>query len=361
VGTVTFIFAYIPTVFVWGHISIVLHELGHFYAAKVLGMEPIRIKVGAGPRLAAFEFFGRPIDYFLVPTYGMTYVSIGTLRRLRTKLVLLSLAGPVVNFILIASLIRAMILVARTDGFFYDHIEFFFFILLMESIIVIANLAPVNHKIDGVITPSDGKSIFQAVILPKSRLVKRTISELITALNVYAETETDKNIEALNGEQALIELYLNGSIAMVRREYHKAIPLFEKLLESPLLGKREQAFLLDMMASTALYHQKHEYLSAAQGWSERATQLLPNLATLKGTRGAILIESGFVNEGLNLLKPLIALGNRDLDRLVSAAFVAKGESIRGNRREAEKYLSLAKSLPDPIGIVRRIESDILKT
>src|SRR5580765_2142765 len=90
VGTVTFIFAYIPTVFVWGHISIVLHELGHFYAAKVLGMEPIRIKVGAGPRLAAFEFFGRPIDYFLVPTYGTTYVSIGTLRRLRTKLVLLS-------------------------------------------------------------------------------------------------------------------------------------------------------------------------------------------------------------------------------------------------------------------------------
>ena len=324
-------------------------------------MEPLRIKVGAGPRLTAFEFLGRPIDYCLVPTYGMTYVSIGTLRQLRTNLVLFSLAGPVVNFILIAGLIRVMILVSRTDGFFYDHIQSFFLILLMEFIIVITNLAPINHKIDGVLTPSDGKSIFQAVFLSKSRLVKRTISEVITALNVYAETEADKKIDPFNGEQALVELYLNGSITMARREYHKAIPLFEKLLESPGLSKREQAFLLDMMASTILYHRRHEFLSAAQGWSERATQLLPNLATLNGTRGAILIESGFINEGLNLLKPLTALGNRDIDRMVSAAFLAKGESVCGNRREAEKYLSLAKSLPDPIGIVRRIETDILKT
>jgi len=361
VGTVKFILAYILTIFVWGHISIFLHELGHFYAAKVLGMEPLRIKVGSGPVLAALEFFGRPIDYCLVPTYGATSVSIGTLRQLRIRLVVLSLAGPFVNFILIAGLIPAMILASRSDGFFYEHIELFFVILVMEFIIVITNLAPINHKIDGVMTPSDGKCIFQAVLLSKSRLMKRWISAVIPALNVYAETDADKKIDPFNGEQALIELYLNGSIAMARSEFHNAIPFFETLLESRSLGNREQAFLLDMMASIALYHQKHEYLPAAQEWAERASQLLPNSATLKGTRGAILIESGYVNEGLSLLKPLTASGNSDLDRMVSAAFVAKGESIIGNRRDADRYLSLAKSLPDPIGIVRRIETELLKS
>jgi hypothetical protein len=90
-----------------------------------------------------------------------------------------------------------------------------------------------------------------------------------------------------------------------------------------------------MMASDVLYHRRHEYLSAAQGWVERTIKLLPNSTTLKGTRGAILIESGQVSEGLSLLKPLTALGNRDIDRMVSAAFIAKGESISGNDPEAK--------------------------
>jgi len=114
-------------------LTIIPHELGHAWAARLLGWRVFRIVVGVGKtfaktRLAGFEFEWKPL---LVG--GVTLTAPVQLGWFRTKLFLLVLAGLAVNAFLAAAMLA-----------FYPWNEFpqfhFDFLPTLPRLFMLANL-----------------------------------------------------------------------------------------------------------------------------------------------------------------------------------------------------------------------------
>jgi Flp pilus assembly protein TadD len=87
------------TVMAW--VTILPHEAGHAFVAKLVGLEVDRIVVGIGRRLGTFMLFGVPIEVHLYPAGGVTCIAARDLPYIRWKLAAVTLAGPLVDIFLL--------------------------------------------------------------------------------------------------------------------------------------------------------------------------------------------------------------------------------------------------------------------
>jgi predicted Zn-dependent protease len=103
-----------------------------------------------------------------------------------------------------------------------------------------------------------------------------------------------------------------------------------------------------------------EYLNEADKWSQEAIELASQSQTLKGTRGAILIELGRYDEGKQLLLPLTEPENEDLDIAVSSCYIAKAEYFLGNIDRVNAWLVKAKKIDNTSAnsVLKRIQEEI---
>ena len=90
------------------HILICAHELGHYFAARSVGLRAVRVSIGIGPAIISWLHSGTEYRFALLPLGG--YVSFtsqrsGTALNLlkelsRAKRIWVILAGPLSNFLL---------------------------------------------------------------------------------------------------------------------------------------------------------------------------------------------------------------------------------------------------------------------
>lgn len=116
------------------YIVLIVHELGHFAIAYVLGMPVSSFELGTGPRLFQFLWKGIWFRFYLLPVSG--FVKTCWLSKKRWKNVALFLAGPIAN------LMFAFVLYAITgqlNGM--DPMER---LLCMSLIVGFVNLMPLH-------------------------------------------------------------------------------------------------------------------------------------------------------------------------------------------------------------------------
>src|SRR5688572_14917960 len=56
------------------YVSTIVHELGHAFAGRVLGLRVWRIVVGAGPTLVKRKLFGTELHFGAIPIGGLTFL-----------------------------------------------------------------------------------------------------------------------------------------------------------------------------------------------------------------------------------------------------------------------------------------------
>ena len=81
---------------------ILLHELGHFLTARLLGLKSNLITVGAGKKLWSGRLLGVPLSIRAWPISGLTYLGCESLRFLRLRVWITTLMGPMTHLVLIA-------------------------------------------------------------------------------------------------------------------------------------------------------------------------------------------------------------------------------------------------------------------
>ena len=111
----------LATIVVLG-VLILIHELGHFWAAKAVDVEVSRFSIGFGPKLASFRRGETDYRVSVIPLGG--YVKLGGedpqeltgdpgdfLRRPRWQRVLVYLAGPTMNLLLAVTLVALVFMI----------------------------------------------------------------------------------------------------------------------------------------------------------------------------------------------------------------------------------------------------------
>jgi len=104
--------------------------------------------------------------------------------------------------------------------------------------------------------------------------------------------------------------------------------------------------LLENIAYTNILINRVDLLQEAAIYSAEAYQNAPWEPAIIGTRGAVLVELGQLDEGIMLLKVAMAKHSSAQGKAANACHAAIGESRRGNVSESQHYFHIARSL-DP--------------
>jgi tetratricopeptide (TPR) repeat protein len=87
------------TLMAW--LTILPHEAGHAFIAKLVGLHVDRIVLGSGRKLGTFMLCKVPIEIHLYPAGGLTLVEVRDVPHFRWKFAAVTLAGPVVDILLL--------------------------------------------------------------------------------------------------------------------------------------------------------------------------------------------------------------------------------------------------------------------
>jgi hypothetical protein len=124
-----------------------------------------------------------------------------------------------------------------------------------------------------------------------------------------------------------------------------ALAAAERELVRGSLTPEEEMWVLDYMISVGLVSGDLQFRSRLDRWSERARELGPDVATLKGSRGAVLVELGQFEAGRALLQELAAANNgRAIDVAMTTIFLALAEQGLGNSPAARRLLTDARRM-----------------
>jgi Peptidase family M50 len=328
-------------------IGIACHELGHMLCAAIVSI-PIRlITIGVGPLLWCRRFGETWFELRLLPFSGFVapYPAVNS-RWYRWALFLLGGAlGNAAVVCLVAGLDAGGVAPKPAD-------ETFGPVVLVQLYLIVVNLVPFRARIGGTRTPSDGLRLLQLLWGSRDEAAQLRAA-YATALSRY----NNGNLQPrMNSDSSRI-LYNMTSFQLAtdedsRRDFREALL---RELESGNLLREEKMFVLDGLVTDGLISGDPAVGDHLDEWSLHALALGPELPTLLGSRGAVLVELGRYEAAKALLEPLVAAHQGEsFDSLMNQAFLARAERALGDSEAARRLANAARSTSNALQATPRM-------
>jgi Zn-dependent protease len=332
-----YFFLFLGLVGLSGIITAVAHEVGHAAAARLVGMRVVAITIGTGPILASRLWQNIIIEMrtFLL-TGGMTlaYHQLRNPGKWRQAIVLVGgILGNLVVLALVVLLLALLLAVQRSVN--PVIVTAGYAVITGQLLTILVNLFPVSFRIG----PSDGKQLVE-LVWSKNFREQQLINRL--ALEGAALLAAQRHEQALADCEKACELYPTHGlllsmlihVAGEAKGSRAALEYYRERAPALALGTEEEragaAWAWLNTAWHALLCADNDLLPLADELSKRAVAALPDMPLVQGTRGAVLVELGTYEVGLDLLIAAVrAIESKD-DRLSFVPFLAKGERARGN-------------------------------
>jgi hypothetical protein len=319
-------------------LSVILHELGHFYAARLVGFRPMMLSIGYGPCLLLNRFAsGLTLSVRALPVSGYVFAWPCGEKHLRLRWFLMTLAGPAVNIALVLAVwgleegwwfqLSVRDLVGKTFGF----------IFFSNLILAISSLVPYSTCLERGRWESDGLMLWR-LMFGAGETFWRGMSYWNEQFG--ARCGSAKEAEDSKGWSQ------NWRDHIQSFDPHLMIESYRQLLREPQLTAEARLGLLDSFATTVLMYNAREFLSEADMYSEELHRAKPTEWSVMGTRGSILVEIGRTEEGIEMLRAVVENDPLAFDQAISAAFIALGEIKKGRLEAAEEWLNKAREF-DP--------------
>ncbi len=344
-------------------LTVLPHELGHAWMGRLLKMRVFKIYLGSGKTLIQFKLFGFDCEFKPIPMGGLVVAAHRNIDYLRLKQFAFILAGPVVNFLLAATIwpfldhdqlwsIRPM-----EHGFQFG-LTFFY----ANLSVLIENLWP--HNVPTVFgpLPSDGKQLLGALFLSREHRELHHVANFAMEAAVCheagdlegARTWAAKGLELYPDNEVLLSW--NGAIALDLGEYQRAREYFMKLLH----GDSKQPLMRPLMLNNIAYADAliggAELLKEADGFSQEALAAIGWMPAVTGTRGTVLAKMGMLEEALPLLNESMSRAVNPNHKAQNACHIAEVECRRGNFDLARTYLDEARKLDPKCSLLSRTEN-----
>ena len=289
-------------------VAMLLHELGHFLTARVLGLDAILITLGVGPKVWSGKLIGVPLRIHAWPLLGLTYLGSPSLRLLRLRVWITVLMGPATNVLLIATPVILWNSLVRVIN---PNILILW--MVYNALLALANLVPHRTRQSGRQHRSDGLQLLQIPFKKRADLVTYlSASSLVTALMLFADEDYAAARDAAN--QGLARLPANPWLSITLSachinlgDYEAARNVIEPLLdasttESPAL----QAAVANNLGIAIWLRdwntaQNAESTLRAEDLSNRAYTQYPCVLAYRSTRALLLTATDRAEEALALL------------------------------------------------------------
>lgn len=163
----------VPFFFLSWTLLLVIHELGHAAAAKLLGWKVEAISIGLGRQIATFSLRSCRVDLRLIPLAGFVVPRPRNLICPRLKYFLIFAAGPGIELLLVGLLVLGFgsaELLSRTESVALIAVQSFCVAALWGALF---NLVPFPHRSEEGTSWSDGLGMILCWRLPDEWFAER--------------------------------------------------------------------------------------------------------------------------------------------------------------------------------------------
>ena len=343
-------------------LSILPHELAHAYVAKKIGWRVFKIYVGFGKTLFKRNLFGFETEFRAIPLGGLVLAAPRDKSHFRPKLFAFALAGPVANVLLLLG--SSIAVRTSPEGFVsLGHqcapLEMFVFANL---VIVIENLLPRIFVTPLGQLASDGKQLLQALRKDPDRAAQSHAGGFILEGAVCYE-KGQYEVARSWFEKGLLEypdniqlLLWNGNSLLALQSFEKARNAYVALLPRVQAERSLRPIILNNIAYVNAVLATSELLVEADNYSEQAMKTLAWHPSIRGTRGAVLLELGKFEEAMPLLRQAMQEHETRNNKAQNACWLAIAEAKRGNLGAGKKLLDEARTLDSTCFLLDRAET-----
>jgi tetratricopeptide (TPR) repeat protein len=328
-----------------------LHELAHAGMGRLLGFRIFAIHLGMGPILYSARFLGLQWVLHLLPLSGMAFLAAPAMPAYRLRRFLMILAGPAVHVLVAGGMLfLAPLFIGRnTDATF---LELYYITIGVNWVLLAVSLFPSKSAVSFGIAESDGLALLKLPGLrPKELQTHYALYYLMGAINAIeqhsypaARQWTRQGLALHPGNPFLLNA--DGVIYNHTNEFEKARQAYLQVLASAELPGELKYVAMNNVAYANLLLEDPSLLEQADDYSAQAAKNSPWNPALLGTRGAVLVELGQVEAGLELLKTALKKSPKKYNKAQHACGIALGELKRGRPLDAQKYLDAARQF-DP--------------
>lgn len=350
---------------VFYYLSVILHELGHVIAALAVGWKPTSACLGQGKKqtLCRIGDFRFKIGSSLLG--GMATAFARNLRGFRTAQFTFAAGGPLATAAIAAALWLGVAASEREDGFMAQWHEWLFILFLLECWLLALNLWPRHIYYDHAWIPNDGLLMWRSL---RMSAVPKHYAGHAVGLAEHIHNDGRQNEARQVIEEAIAQLtgpeheqfglhaaWINLLFNAGREDM--AIAECARILETAS-SVEERVQLLDELACIPLFSRRLRMLGQALSYIDEALTEAPDMITLKGTKGSLLIENGDVAAGMDLLKEVREISESANDQAITAYYLALGYFKSGNVEKAKSALCEAKEQYPDCVVAAHVEAEI---
>lgn len=346
---------------------IVVHEGGHVLVARLANLRIGEISVGLWRRLFRFNVAGITVVIRAIPDSGHVTLQptpeIGDRRR-----TIPMLAAGVAAELAVAGVACSVLASASPH---YATFAEFSWLLVLWSVVLFAgyhaliNLWPATIDMGGGhFVATDGQQILHALRAGSKAESTRALLEECHAVDAaiasgdipLALAQLD-GLTRRHGPKAEWDI-VRATMLAESGDIDGAVVTLRSAVDRPETIAVERAKVFDALACLPLQHTAPQLLAEAESWIKQAMLLAPSAITLEGTLGAILLETGRMEEAERVLRRVRRISEDDTDQAIVAACLAKIAATNNQPELTDKFLSEAKTRPVSSAIVDRIVREL---
>jgi tetratricopeptide (TPR) repeat protein len=326
----------------------VMHEFGHAFTARALGLKVTVITLGGGRFLWAGDVFGIPIRLYMWPLGGLTHLGGQPARLIRTRVWLTTLMGPTTNIgLAFFAILLWMPLAQRIDS----NVTVLW--IAYNALMAAGNLWPNRYFRSGRLHQTDGMQLLR---IPFQRTAELAEGLRLGSLGPILVSYNDGEYQATKGlcteelqrspENPWLIILLSACHTNLG-DYESAYEVVRPLLDSNTLEPVLHAAIHNN-AAVALWlrditRTQHEHsLSRAAALSEMAYVNYPCVLAYRSTRALLLAAGNRAQDALGLLEYMNY--DRGTPDNRSHREIARAFALRHLNRNTEAEQALAAGL-----------------
>jgi tetratricopeptide (TPR) repeat protein len=340
------------------YLSIVPHELGHLLGAILTRQEILQITLGSGRLLYSTKIRGVYFEILSYPTEGMLFRKNKGMKLLKLRDFITVLFGPLANLV-IAWFIWIVFTEQVKHTSLFEEPAPLLALLLANGLMGMINLLPFSFKSNFGELHSDGKQLLRIPFMSASQLEDRFRHQAIAASFLALHNKDLAKCEQLCAEAlaaypADAKLMLIKSVLLCQRHQYRAAREFVlTALKDDAITGMERAVAENNIAWCDYALADPELLDEADRLSESAIKNVPWALSVRSTRGAILIATGRIEEGIALLEDKRLTMESTDNRASVACSLSMGYAAKGGLDKAREFLQQAETLdPDCVLLER---------
>jgi len=314
-------------------LGLLWHEAGHLVCALLTGLPVRLVSVGVGPLLLRLRSGEARLDLHLLPLAG--FVSVYPALAIRKVAALIFTLGGVLGNLALVGCVAGLAATGVMPDCAEDPLRA---IIFAQFCFIIAALLPRRVSADGVQTPSDGLKLWQLLRAPRGAATDATLAYR-DMLAAYVGPHDVQPAISSASPRILYQLMRRDKL-----EDSAALQDYREALERELAGnlsREEELLALDGLITNGLISGDPAFRAWLDGWSRRAIELAPDAQTVRGSRGAALVELGRWEEGKAMLSTVAAVEG-SFDALMTQTYLARAEHALGNTAAAKALAEAAR-------------------